>query len=95
MLGDTETLELAIIENVQRQDLNALEEAEAYQRLMADFGHTQEALGRIVGKSRSHVANLLRLLDLPEPVRAAVAGSAWGTLAPLPPPSIPRPSPTR
>jgi ParB family transcriptional regulator, chromosome partitioning protein len=72
-LGDAETMELAIVENVQRQDLNAIEEAAAYQRLMADFGHTQDALSKIVGKSRSHVANLLRLLDLPETVRDAVA----------------------
>jgi ParB family transcriptional regulator, chromosome partitioning protein len=72
-LGDAETMELAIVENVQRQDLNAIEEAAAYQRLMAEFGHTQDALAKIVGKSRSHVANLLRLLDLPEGVRNAVA----------------------
>ena len=72
-LDDAETLELAIIENIQRQDLNAIEEAEAYQRLGAEYGHTQDALGKLVGKSRSHVANLLRLLDLPETVRAAVA----------------------
>ena len=72
-LDDAEMLELAIIENVQRQDLNAIEEAEAYQRLAREYGHTQEALAKIVGKSRSHIANLLRLLDLPEIVRAAVA----------------------
>jgi ParB family chromosome partitioning protein len=72
-LDDAETLELAIIENIQRQDLNAIEEAEAYQRLAREYGHKQEALAKIVGKSRSHVANLLRLLDLPESVRAAVA----------------------
>jgi len=72
-LSDSETLELAIVENVQRQDLNAIEEAEAYQRLIADFGHTQEALGKLVGKSRSHVANLMRLLDLPRAVRDMVA----------------------
>jgi ParB family chromosome partitioning protein len=72
-LNDAETLELAIIENVQRQDLNAIEEAEAYQRLAREYGHKQEALAKIVGKSRSHVANLLRLLDLPESVRAALA----------------------
>ena len=71
-LDDRATFELAIIENVQRADLNPVEEAEAYQRLMAEFGHTQEVLGRIVGKPRSHVANLLRLLELPEPVRGAV-----------------------
>ena len=70
---DTNTLEVALIENIQRQDLNAIEEAEAYQRLIADFGHTQEALGKLVHKSRSHVANLLRLLDLPASVRAKVA----------------------
>ena len=72
-LSDSETLEIAIIENVQRQDLNAIEEAEAYQRLVAEYGHTQDALGKLVGKSRSHVANLLRLLDLPAPVRSALA----------------------
>lgn len=72
-LSDTQTLELAIVENVQRQDLNAIEEAEAYQRLVADFGHTQDALGKLVGKSRSHVANLIRLLELPKPVRDKVA----------------------
>ncbi|QPQ54531.1 ParB/RepB/Spo0J family partition protein [Allosphingosinicella flava] len=70
---DPNTLEVALIENIQRQDLNAVEEAEAYQRLIADFGHTQDALGKIVHKSRSHVANLLRLLDLPASVRAKVA----------------------
>jgi ParB family chromosome partitioning protein len=70
---DVETLEVAIVENIQRQDLNAIEEAEAYKRLLDEFGHTQEALGRLVHKSRSHVANLLRLLDLPLKVRAWVA----------------------
>ena len=73
---DVETLEVAIIENIQRQDLNAIEEAEAYKRLIGDFGHTQEALGKLVHKSRSHVANLLRLLDLPEKVRSLVASGA-------------------
>jgi ParB family chromosome partitioning protein len=72
-LSDTETLEIAIIENIQRAELNAIEEAEAYQRLVADFGHSQEALGKLVHKSRSHVANLLRLLDLPASVRQEVA----------------------
>ena len=76
-LDDVQTLELAIIENIQRQDLNAIEEAEAYQRLTKQFGHTQEALGKLVNKSRSHVANLLRLLELPESVRVMVAS---GTL---------------
>ena len=72
-LSDTETLEIAIIENIQRADLNAIEEAEAYQRLVSDFGHTQEALGKLVHKSRSHVTNLLRLLDLPGKIRQEVA----------------------
>jgi ParB family chromosome partitioning protein len=72
-LTDVQTLELAIIENIQRQDLNVIEEAEAYQKLTSDFGHTQEVLGKLVNKSRSHVANLLRLLELPGPVRESVA----------------------
>lgn len=71
--NDTETLEVALIENVQRQDLNAIEEAEGYKRLIEDFGHTQEVLGRLVNKSRSHISNLLRLLDLPDAVRQSVA----------------------
>jgi ParB family chromosome partitioning protein len=70
--NDAETLEVALLENIQRRDLNAIEEAEGYKRLMHEFGHTQEALGRLVHKSRSHIANLLRLLDLPEAVRALV-----------------------
>jgi ParB family transcriptional regulator, chromosome partitioning protein len=61
--------EVALIENIQREDLNAIEEAEAYRQLIGRYGHSQEVLGKLVGKSRSHVANLLRLLDLPEPVR--------------------------
>lgn len=69
---DSETLEIALVENIQRQDLNAIEEAQAYQRLAGEFGHTQDALARIVHKSRSHVANLLRLLELPESVQARV-----------------------
>jgi ParB family chromosome partitioning protein len=74
--SDAETLEVALLENIQRQDLNAIEEAEAYQRLIDEFGHTQEALAKIVSKSRSHVANLLRLLDLPEGVRNLVISGA-------------------
>ncbi|WP_380873124.1 chromosome partitioning protein ParB [Sphingomonas sp. DBB INV C78] len=74
--SEAETLEVALIENIQREDLNAIEEAEAYNRLIRDYGHTQEALGRLVAKSRSHVANLLRLLELPAPVRAMVADGA-------------------
>jgi ParB family chromosome partitioning protein len=71
--NDAETLEVALLENIQRRDLNAIEEAEAYKRLMGEYGHTQEALGKLVHKSRSHIANLLRLLDLPESVRGLVA----------------------
>lgn len=71
--SETETLEVALVENIQRQDLNAIEEAEAYQRLIQDYGHSQEELARLVHKSRSHVANLIRLLALPAPVRDMVA----------------------
>lgn len=71
--NESETLEIAIIENIQREDLNAIDEAEAYKRLIGDFGHSQEALGRLVNKSRSHIANLLRLLDLPAAVRTMVS----------------------
>ncbi len=61
--------ELALIENIQRQDLNAIEEAEGYRALIDSHGHGQDEVGKMVGKSRSHVANLLRLLDLPDAVR--------------------------
>lgn len=71
-LSDRETLEIGLIENIQRQDLNPLDEAEGYQRLMIEFGHTQEALAKSVGKSRSHIANMLRLLALPESVKIMV-----------------------
>lgn len=71
-LDDAATYEIALVENIQRQDLNAIEEAGAYRRLIDDFGHNQEALAKLVGKSRSHVANLMRLLDLPESVQALV-----------------------
>lgn len=67
---DTEVLEVAIIENIQRADLNALDEAAGYRQLMDRFGHTQEQLATAMGKSRSHIANLLRLLTLPDPVQA-------------------------
>jgi ParB family chromosome partitioning protein len=70
--NDAETLEVALLENIQRRDLNAIEEAEGYKRLIGEYGHTQEALGKLVHKSRSHIANLLRLLDLPDGVRALV-----------------------
>lgn len=69
---EAETLEIALVENIQREDLNPIEEAEAYRKLIADFHHSQEALGRIVGKSRSHIANLIRLLDLPATVQRQV-----------------------
>jgi ParB family chromosome partitioning protein len=71
-IDESTTAELALIENIQRQDLNPLEEAEGYRQLIARHGHTQEDVGRIVHKSRSHVANLLRLLDLPEFVRQSL-----------------------
>ena len=66
---DSSSAELALIENVQREDLNAIEEAEGYQALITRFGHGQDQVAKLVGKSRSHVANLLRLLALPEAVR--------------------------
>jgi ParB family transcriptional regulator, chromosome partitioning protein len=68
-MADSEALEIALVENLQREDLSPLEEAEAYSRLMGEFGRTQANLGEAVGKSRSHVANMVRLLSLPEPVR--------------------------
>jgi len=71
-MGDGEALELAIVENVQRADLNAIEEAAAYHALMDRFGYTQERIAKEVGKSRPHVANTLRLLKLPEGVKAMV-----------------------
>ncbi|UWR22475.1 ParB/RepB/Spo0J family partition protein [Sulfitobacter sp. S190] len=66
--SDIEVLEVAIIENIQRADLNAVEEAAGYRQLMDKFGHTQEKMAEALGKSRSHIANLLRLLNLPMPV---------------------------
>jgi ParB family chromosome partitioning protein len=68
-VNDAEALELTIIENVQRADLNPLEEATGYQALASEFGHNQEEIARIVGKSRSHIANTLRLLKLSDPVK--------------------------
>lgn len=73
-VDDRTALEIAIVENVQRSDLNPLEEAMGYELLIADHGYTQNDLGEIIGKSRSHVANSLRLLKLPEPVRDLLAG---------------------
>ncbi|MBV1926403.1 MAG: ParB/RepB/Spo0J family partition protein [Rhodobacteraceae bacterium] len=69
---DTEVLEVAIIENIQRADLNAVEEAAGFRQLMDGFGHTQEKLAEALGKSRSHIANLLRLLTLPTDVQFMV-----------------------
>lgn len=71
-VGDREALELAIIENVQRTDLNPLEEAMGYAALMEEFGHSHDDVARIVGKSRPHVANTVRLLKLSEPVKAYI-----------------------
>ena len=75
-LSDRETLEAAIVENVQRQDLTPLEESEGYSRLIAEFGYTQEALAKIVGRSRSHVANSLRLLNLSDGVKRLLDSAA-------------------
>jgi ParB family chromosome partitioning protein len=72
-LSDAESLEIAIIENVQRADLNAVEEAAAYQELMGKFQYTQEKVAEVVGKSRSHVANMMRLLKLPESVKSLIS----------------------
>lgn len=86
-LGDSDALAAALVENLQRQDLNAIEEAEGYKRLIEEFGLTQEQLAQAVGKSRSHVANSLRLLNLPQSVRSEVqagrltAGHARALLA--------------
>jgi ParB family chromosome partitioning protein len=71
-LSDQEAIEIAIIENVQREDLNAIEEGEGYQLLMQGHGYTQEDLAKVIGKSRSHLANTLRLLKLPKSVQDLV-----------------------
>ncbi|MCM5554739.1 ParB/RepB/Spo0J family partition protein [Pleomorphomonas sp. NRK KF1] len=84
---DREAMEIAIIENVQRQDLNPLEEAMGYDQLIQEFEYTQNDLASVIGKSRSHVANTLRLLKLPEPVKqylndgALTAGHARALIA--------------
>lgn len=70
---DRTALEIALIENIQREQLNAIEEGQTYDRLISYYGHSQEALGRIVNKSRSHIANLIRLRDLPPKVQELVA----------------------
>ncbi len=74
--NDREALEIAIVENVQRADLNAMEEAAGYERLIAEFDYTQNDLAKVIGKSRSHVANTLRLSKLPEPVKQLVSDGA-------------------
>jgi ParB family chromosome partitioning protein len=74
--NDREALEIAIVENVQRADLNAMEEAAGYERLIAEFDYTQNDLAKVIGKSRSHVANTLRLSKLPEPVKRMVGDGA-------------------
>jgi ParB family chromosome partitioning protein len=96
VLSNQETLEVALVENLQREDLSPLEEAVGLQRLMDEFGHTQEALAKAVGKSRSHVANMLRLLGLPEAVKtmldtgAISAGHARALLAASAPEALAR-----
>ena len=71
-IDEAETAELALIENIQREDLNAIEEAEAYRQLIDRYGHGQDDVGKLVHKSRSHVANLMRLLDLPQGVKESL-----------------------
>lgn len=78
-LSDTDAMAASLVENLQRQDLDPIEEAEAYKRLIAEYGMTQDGLGGLIGKSRSHVANTLRLLQLPAPLRAHLRE---GTLSP-------------
>lgn len=74
-LSDQETLEIALIENLQRENLSAIEEAEGLNRLMSDYEYTQDTLGKVIGKSRSYIANSLRLLSLPEEVRLLVCNN--------------------
>jgi ParB family chromosome partitioning protein len=86
-LTDTEAAAVALVENLQRQDLNPMDEADGYARLLTQFEYTQQELGHAVGKSRSHIANTIRLLNLPDPVKAALrredisAGHARALLA--------------
>jgi len=72
-LNDTESLEIAIIENVQRSDLSPIEEAAGYKKLMETYNHTQEQLSEVVGKSRSHIANIIRLLSLPQSIQDMIS----------------------
>jgi len=71
-LSDMEALEIALVENIHREDLSPLEEADGYRRLMEEFGHTQEVLAKALGKSRSHIANMTRLLTLPDEVKRMI-----------------------
>jgi ParB family transcriptional regulator, chromosome partitioning protein len=86
-MADTDAAAIALVENLQRQDLSAIDEAEGYERLISQFGLTQESVGQSIGKSRSHVSNMLRLLNLPAPVKEALrngiisAGHARALLA--------------
>ena len=86
-LADSDAAAVALVENLQRQDLNAIDEAEGYERLINQFGLTQEAVGEAIGKSRSHVSNMLRLLNLPGTVKESLrsgiisAGHARALLA--------------
>lgn len=95
-LEDEDAMQIALIENLQREDLNALDEADAYQRLMEEFAHTQEKLAKVVGKSRSHIANTVRLLTLPAGVRSYIrngkltAGHARALITALDPESLAR-----
>ncbi len=75
-LSDRDTLEVALVENIQRHDLTAIEEAEGYKRLMDEFNYTQEQLANVIGRSRPHIANTLRLLALPDDVRGLVQSGA-------------------
>jgi len=72
-LNDAESLEMAIIENVQRSDLSPIEEAAGYKKLMENYNHTQEQLSEVVGKSRSHIANIIRLLNLPQSIQDMIS----------------------
>ncbi|HPF78663.1 MAG TPA: ParB/RepB/Spo0J family partition protein [Alphaproteobacteria bacterium] len=71
-LDDAAAFQIALVENLQRQDLNAIEEAQGYNRLVEEFGHSHESVGEVLGKSRSHVANMIRLLQLPSSVQTMV-----------------------
>ena len=95
-LSDKDALEIALVENLQRQDLSPLEEADGYRRLVEEFNHTQEELAKAVGKSRSHVANMMRLLQLPDAIKVMVdknelsAGHARALLTAADPVSLAR-----